>query len=140
MERETTSEVGDTQCDGEWWSGSNSKEDGSSLLLFVLFLSVVFMWFIYFWNLCDCYNILFIFETYVIVTLYNFVVILDYLVLLLYLQPWICKLLTYVGLIFTNCDTIIVGVILICKWYGWSIVMIDLIYELVYYLLMIYII
>ena len=68
LERETTSEVGDTQCDGEWWLGSNSKEDGSSLLLIFLFLSVVFMWFIHFWNLCDCYNILFIFETYVIVT------------------------------------------------------------------------
>ena len=57
MERGTTSEVGDTQHDGEWWLGSNSKEDGSSLLLIVLFQSVI---------LCD----LFIFETSVIVTLY----------------------------------------------------------------------
>ena len=58
MGRDTTSEVGDTQRDGEWWLGSNSKEDGSSLLLIVLFQNVIFM--------CD----LFIFETYVIVTIY----------------------------------------------------------------------
>ena len=78
MERETTSEVGDTQCDGEWWLGSNSKEDGSfpfidcfisECCLYVIYLFLKPMWF---------YNILFIFETYVIVTLYNFVVILDY--------------------------------------------------------------
>ena len=85
MERDTTSEVGDTQRDGEWWRGSNSKEDGSSLLFIVLFQDVIFVWFIYFSNLCDFYNILLIFETYEIVTLYNFFVILDYLVLIPYL-------------------------------------------------------
>ena len=72
LERDAISEVGEIQRDGEWWLGSNSKEDGSSLLLIILFQSVI---------LCD----LFIFETYVIVPLCDFVVILDYLVLLAYL-------------------------------------------------------
>ena len=98
-------------------------------------MDLPFYWLFYFkvLSLCD----LFIFETYVIVTLYNFVIILDYLVLLPYLESWICKLLTYDGLIFTNCYTVTVSVIFICKWYGWLMVMIDLIYEFVYYLLMI---
>ena len=46
LERETTSEVGDTQCDGEWWLGSNSKEDGSSLLL-IVFISKCCLYVIY---------------------------------------------------------------------------------------------